>query len=455
MAEPGETLSERELDVLQCVSRGASNKEIASELSISQNTVKAHLRNIYTKLEVSSRTEATTAAIQQGYIVVPNVDGAEAQAETEKISVDDADSVEGIRSASAPGEEAPSRSWRTLLLLSLLLISVIVIAFLGRTVLNQSQATVTPEPFAETAIADSRWLISRPMPEARSNLAVAAVGLDIYQIGGETVQGIDGKVTVFDSVNRVWRDAAPKPTPVADATAVELFGELYVPGGRLENGQATAVVEAYSPTQDAWRPIASLPQPLAGGLTISDGAFLYVFGGWDGENYLDTAFKYDPSADSWRPLPAMPQARAFTTGGELTGNLAVVGGENEQGESAKCLFFDPVAEEWSSCPDMLQPRTAAGAAVLLNKLYVIGGSVNNGDEPAFSEVYDPESETWQIVNTPNLEDRDSWSHAGVGHVETRIYVLGGRDGENFLDETLVYAPLVYQTFIPSASSGNE
>ncbi len=455
MAKPGETLSERELDVLQCVSRGASNKEIASELSISQNTVKVHLRNIYTKLAVSSRTEATTAAIQQGYIVVPNVDGFDAQAETETITEDDTSPVQEISSTSAASEEAQGRNWRMLLLLSLLVISVIVIAFLGREVLNQDQATVTPEPFAEKAIADSHWLISRPMPEGRSNMAVAAVGLDIYQIGGETAEGIDGRVTVFDSVNRVWRDAAPKPTPVADVTAVELFGELYVPGGRLENGQVTAVVEAYSPTQDAWRPVASLPRPLAGGLTISDGAFLYVFGGWDGETFLDTAFKYDPSADSWRPLPAMPQGQAFTTGGELTGKLAVVGGENEQGKSSKCHLFDPVEEEWSTCADMLQPRTAAGAAVLLNKLYVIGGSVNRGDEPSFSEVYDPQSETWQIVNTPTLEDRDSWSHAGVGHVETRIYVLGGRDGENFLDETLVYAPLVYQTFIPSASTGNE
>ena len=71
MAEIGETLSDRELDVLRCVARGASNKEIASELSISQNTVKVHLRNIFAKLGVSSRTEATTAGMQQGYIAIP------------------------------------------------------------------------------------------------------------------------------------------------------------------------------------------------------------------------------------------------------------------------------------------------------------------------------------------------------------------------------------------------
>ena len=49
MAELGELLSDRELEVLQCVIDGAGNKEIAATLIISENTVKVHLRNIYTK----------------------------------------------------------------------------------------------------------------------------------------------------------------------------------------------------------------------------------------------------------------------------------------------------------------------------------------------------------------------------------------------------------------------
>jgi len=72
-------LSERELEILQLVATGASNKDIARELVISVNTVKVHLKNIYNKLEVSSRTEATIYAVQNGIVPSPR----ESQPETE------------------------------------------------------------------------------------------------------------------------------------------------------------------------------------------------------------------------------------------------------------------------------------------------------------------------------------------------------------------------------------
>jgi DNA-binding NarL/FixJ family response regulator len=63
-----EALTGRELDVLGLLARGNSNKEIGRNLYISETTVKSHLRSIFTKLNVLSRTEAITAASRRGLV---------------------------------------------------------------------------------------------------------------------------------------------------------------------------------------------------------------------------------------------------------------------------------------------------------------------------------------------------------------------------------------------------
>jgi len=63
-----EPLTSRELSILQRVAEGKANKMIAWELSLSEDTVKAHLRNIYSKLDVNDRVQAVTTALRRGII---------------------------------------------------------------------------------------------------------------------------------------------------------------------------------------------------------------------------------------------------------------------------------------------------------------------------------------------------------------------------------------------------
>lgn len=63
-------LSERESEVLRLVALGMSNKEIAARLFLSQRTVKAHLTNIFNKLNVASRSEAIVKGLQWGLVTL-------------------------------------------------------------------------------------------------------------------------------------------------------------------------------------------------------------------------------------------------------------------------------------------------------------------------------------------------------------------------------------------------
>jgi len=64
----GQALSMRESEVLQRIAAGKSNKEIGAELFISEGTVKTHVKSIFSKLDVVSRTEAVAIATRRGLI---------------------------------------------------------------------------------------------------------------------------------------------------------------------------------------------------------------------------------------------------------------------------------------------------------------------------------------------------------------------------------------------------
>jgi NarL family two-component system response regulator YdfI len=68
--ELAEPLSSRELEVLDLLAEGISNKLIAHRLNISEHTVKTHVASIFAKLGVSSRTEAVSQAIRRGLVML-------------------------------------------------------------------------------------------------------------------------------------------------------------------------------------------------------------------------------------------------------------------------------------------------------------------------------------------------------------------------------------------------
>ena len=72
-----DALTEREKDVLRLVAKGSTNRDIAGELIITENTVKVHLRNILDKLQLRNRQQAAAYAVQEGLVsrVIPSNNG--------------------------------------------------------------------------------------------------------------------------------------------------------------------------------------------------------------------------------------------------------------------------------------------------------------------------------------------------------------------------------------------
>ena len=68
-----ELLSEREKEMLKLLATGMGNKEIASRLCLSLRTVKAHMSNIFTKMNVASRSEALVEALRSGLISLEDI----------------------------------------------------------------------------------------------------------------------------------------------------------------------------------------------------------------------------------------------------------------------------------------------------------------------------------------------------------------------------------------------
>ena len=512
MADYGEPLSQRELDVLRELACGASNKEIGNNLAISANTVKVHLRNLFTKLGVSSRTEAVVIALQWGILdggtISLPIEGFKNENELELEQKSESENVAPIQVESELAEEiaveplveeatnatekmqmadsadfphtatpfllppplvphapasapvitpqeplsapTPKRTRWKLLSLGLIVAVVALIIFLTVERRNFTQvveptvaATFVPERWAE-----SGWSTALPSNRIHTGSAVVAIGPTLYQLSGEINGQLSAESFIYHPSKNFWQTITSKPTAVTDAEAAVLVGQIFMPGGRIRDGAPTSVLEVYSPTNNLWRSAAALPVPIAGATTLAHGEQLYLFGGWDGTHYLNTAYLYDPSGDNWRPLPPMEHPRAYATGGVLNQLIYVVGGYDGESDLPFCEQFDPQLELWQACPPLLVPRGGAKAVPLLNKLYLIGGGIRQ--PTPYGELYDPTKQAWQVLNVPIFDHPVRWTGFGMAAVETHIFLMGGRVDDLPQGKNYDYNSLPYQFFLPAA-----
>ena len=178
---------------------------------------------------------------------------------------------------------------------------------------------------------------------------------------------------------------------------------------------------------------------------------LFLFGGWGGEDYLDTVFEYDPNQDSWVELTKMPIKRAYGGAAVSGGKIYVLGGINEEGILSINHVYAPELDQvdmnpWSEAADLPEKRYAMGVTNVVDNIYIISGSSVSEKSPN-SLVYLPSADSYQNIEVPISMPSSRFGFVFHG---SQMYIIGGDLGDSFTDTNLSYQA-IYTILIPVMS----
>lgn len=397
-------LSDRECEILQLVSQGKSNKQIAADLFISINTVKVHLSNIFQKIQVSSRTEATLYAIEHGICSNPvlGFNSAENLLSTDINKFDQANKQQPL-----------TRLQIFLLILTVIVIGSVSIFFINRTLRSEENGMLSE-------LNNNRWVQMQDLPFSTSYAASTTYNSQIFLIGGVTDGEASGKIRSFDFQSEHWKVLTDKLTPVSNVNAVVLSEKIYVPGGITAGGKTTAVLEVYDPRNDTWSSLAPLPAPLSDyALEVFEGK-LYIFGGRNQNIYSDRIYSYDPVIDRWTEESFFIDKRAYFDSAQWGGKIYLVGGFNGTESLNLVESYIPsrsgVGENPLSLEPILpEPALNCKAEQLVDTLFVIC--------PYTITKLSPNGNSWILESVPN----DFLPGPGFTAVNfnNNLYIMGG------------------------------
>src|SRR4051812_13361902 len=179
-------------------------------------------------------------------------------------------------------------------------------------------------------------------------LTVAALPLLAIVIARAAVDLLPHKGAARDGY--AWSKVDQRPALERSEVAGAAVGDdIYVIGGFTPSHRTTSVVERYHGGK--WTRVRPLPAPLNHAAAVGYQGHVYVVGGFAGRTGLTepvkTLYRYDPHEDRWAQLPDMPTARAALAVGALRGRLYAVGGAARGKQIATLEMYDISRRRWS------------------------------------------------------------------------------------------------------------
>jgi DNA-binding CsgD family transcriptional regulator len=332
-------LSERELQILLLVAQGLSNRQIAGQLDISDNTVKVHVRNIFAKINVASRTEASLYAVRHGMLVVENQPVAPAPiVEPPPLLMVPANPVRLV----------PVPRWRWLLAAGM----VVVIGG-GGLAWWTTQTPVVPV-IRQQSSAPTRWarLPALPNPQPEQQLVVYVGQLYAFT-GNHSAQWLQ-----FDGATRTWIVLADLPfvVPTGAKTWADGAG-LWVVGS--DDGRGVWRWDGQK-----WQVQPAIPATLEFAAVVRVDGALLVLGQISATAGL-SAWTLSPQSQSWQPGVDFAHAVADVQLVVLEGVVYLFG------DGAHVWRLDGQTERWVPDRDLPFGWSRGAVTTVLGSILVI------------------------------------------------------------------------------------
>lgn len=253
-------------------------------------------------------------------------------------------------------------------------------------------SNITPMPVQEAAVVtDSQW---------------------IYVFSNYLAPGILGSLTRFnlDGVMEVLDELAPA---VSTTDGAYLWDKLVFPGGVDENGLITDRLSVYDISDGEWLQGFAMPEPIAFAAVVVRNDKLFVIGGFDGEQALDTMWRFSPEPATWQKMPPMNHPRIKPAVGIVNDQILVAGGSDPTYLDS-VEIFDPSTQSWTELNPLPEVMYGMADCTCNGTLFLIGGQM---DDHGQSTVYGYDLET------------DSWfpiSQLQLGRFSTEADLLDGK-----------------------------